>query len=191
SEEAAVRACEIYMDKQDYAQAIPILKTLEQGADFQENIIFAQSNIMKASYQQKNYPQTIAYAEKVLANAKVDDRIKSDAHIMIARAAMATGDQAKAKTAYAEVQKIATGALAAEALYYDAYFKINKAITKLQMLRLRTLLKTMLLIKSLVPRDLSLWLKTLLLWMTPSRLPIFCKVLLITLVNIQDRKSVV
>lgn len=123
SEEAAVRACEIYMDKQDYAQAIPILKTLEQGADFQENIIFAQSNIMKASYQQKNYPQTIAYAEKVLANAKVDDRIKSDAHIMIARAAMATGDQAKAKTAYAEVQKIATGALAAEALYYDAYFK--------------------------------------------------------------------
>src|SRR5690606_2404125 len=123
SEEAAVRAWEIYMDKQDYAQAIPILKTLEQGADFQENIIFAQSNIMKASYQQKNYPQTIAYAEKVLANAKVDDRIKSDAHIMIARAAMATGDQAKAKTAYAEVQKIATGALAAEALYYDAYFK--------------------------------------------------------------------
>src|SRR5690606_15591359 len=123
SEESAVRAAEIYMDKEDFTQAIPILKTLEQGADFQENIIFAQSNIMKASYQQKDYAQTIAYADKVLANSKVDDRIKSDAHIMIARSAMATGNEAKAKEAYAEVQKIATGALAAEALYYDAYFK--------------------------------------------------------------------
>lgn len=123
SEESAVRAAEIYMDKQAYTQAIPILKTLEQGADFQENIIFAQSNIMKASYQQKDYPQTIEYAEKVLANSKVDDRIKSDAHIMIARSAMVAGDETKAKAAYAEVQKIATGELAAEALYYDAYFK--------------------------------------------------------------------
>jgi predicted negative regulator of RcsB-dependent stress response len=36
---------------------------------------------------------------------------------------MQTGNEARAKTAYAEVQKIATGSLAAEALYYDAYFK--------------------------------------------------------------------
>ena len=123
SEESAVRAAEIYMDKEAYTKAIPILKTLEQGADFQENIIFAQSNIMKASYQQKDYPQTVDYAEKVLANSKVDDRIKSDAHIMIARSSMSSGNEAKAKSAYAEVQKIATGELAAEALYYDAYFK--------------------------------------------------------------------
>lgn len=123
SEESAVRAAEIYMDKQDYTKAIPLLKTLEQGADFQENIVFAQSNIMKASYQLKNYDQTLTYAEKVLSHSKVDDRIKSDAHIMIARSAMQTGNEAKAKQAYAEVQKIATGELAAEALYFDAYFK--------------------------------------------------------------------
>ena len=36
---------------------------------------------------------------------------------------MKTNNPAKARVAYAEVQKIATGALAAEALYYDAYFK--------------------------------------------------------------------
>src|SRR5690606_2186051 len=61
SEESAVRAAEIYMDKAAYNKAVPILKTLEKVADFQENIIFAQSNIMKASYQQKDYPQTISY----------------------------------------------------------------------------------------------------------------------------------
>lgn len=33
------------------------------------------------------------------------------------------GNENRAKSAYAEVLKIATGELAAEALYYDAYFK--------------------------------------------------------------------
>ncbi|MEL4308034.1 tetratricopeptide repeat protein [Joostella sp. CR20] len=123
SEEAYVRAGEIYLENKNYNKAITVLKTLEQGADFQQNIVFAQSNIMKASYELKNYPQTITYAEKVLNTPKIDDRIKSDAYTMIARSAIATGDDAKAKKAYAEVQKIATGALGAEALYYDAYFK--------------------------------------------------------------------
>ena len=34
-----------------------------------------------------------------------------------------TGNEDKAKTAYANVEKIATGSLAAEALYYNGYFK--------------------------------------------------------------------
>ncbi|WP_417444699.1 tetratricopeptide repeat protein [Joostella sp.] len=123
SEESYVRVGEIYLDNKNYNKAITVLKKLEQGADFQQNIIFAQSNIMKASYALKNYPQTISYAEKVLNTPKVDDRIKSDAYTMIARSAIATDDEVKAKKAYAEVQKIATGELGAEALYYDAYFK--------------------------------------------------------------------
>ena len=45
---------------------------------------------------------------------------------MIARSAIETGDENLAETAFAEVKKIATGELAAEAWYYDAYFK-NKA----------------------------------------------------------------
>ena len=78
---------------------------------------------MKGYYKQKNYPKTLEYADKVLSTPSIDDRIKSDAHIMIARSAIATNDEAKAKAAYAEVLKIASGATAAEALYYDAYFE--------------------------------------------------------------------
>ena len=58
-----------------------------------------------------------------MANPKVDDRIKSDAQIIIARSAIKTNDEVKAKAAYAKLQVIAKGELAAEALYYDAYFK--------------------------------------------------------------------
>ncbi|NER15292.1 tetratricopeptide repeat protein [Leptobacterium flavescens] len=123
TEQALVRLSEIYLGQKSYRNAITVLKRLEQEADFPQNITFAQSNIMKASYELRNYPETVTYAEKVLGTAKIDNRIKSDAQVMIARSAIQTGDEDRAKAAYAEVRKIATGSLAAEALYYDAYFK--------------------------------------------------------------------
>ncbi|MEA1785133.1 tetratricopeptide repeat protein [Arenibacter sp. GZD96] len=126
SEQALTRICEIYIHQNNYAPALPYLKELEARAEITQNITFAQSNLMKGFYEQKNYTQTIAYAEKVLATAKIDDRIKSDAHTMIARSAIKTNNEQRAKTAYSEVLKIASGALAAEAWYYDAFFK-NKA----------------------------------------------------------------
>ncbi len=123
AEQALTRVCEIYIGTKNYNAALPYLERLESQADIQQNRTFAQSNLMKGYYEQKNYDRTIAYAEKVLATATIDNRIKSDAQTMIARSAIQTNNEARAKSAYAEVLKIATGSLAAEALYYDAYFK--------------------------------------------------------------------
>lgn len=123
TEQALARLAQVFLETDSYTKAIPVLKRLEESADFPQNITFAQSNLMKANYELSSYEQAVSYAEKVLANEKVDDRIKSDAHVIIARSAIATDDEDKAKLAYKEVQKIAKGKLAAEALYYDAYFK--------------------------------------------------------------------
>ncbi|WP_396151602.1 tetratricopeptide repeat protein [Flavobacterium sp.] len=123
TEQSLARLTEIHLKKKDYAKAIPALKRLEAEADFPQNITFAQSNLMKSYYEQKDYTNAVSYADKVLANQKVDDRIKSDAQIIIARSAIKTNDEVKAKAAYAKLQAIAKGELAAEALYYDAYFK--------------------------------------------------------------------
>lgn len=123
TEQALARLAQVLLETNNYTKAIPVLKRLEESADFPQNITFAQSNLMKANYELSNYKAAVTYAEKVLANDKVDNRIKSDAHVIIARSAIATNNEDKAKEAYAEVQKIATGKLAAEALYYDAYFK--------------------------------------------------------------------
>lgn len=126
TEQALARVSEIYLTNKAYAKAITALSRLETEADFPQNIMFAQTNIMKAAYELEQYEKAVTYAEKVLANSKVETAIKSDAQIIIARAAIKTGNEEKAQLAYAEVTKIATGALAAEALFYDAYFK-NKA----------------------------------------------------------------
>ncbi|GGW36852.1 tetratricopeptide repeat protein [Arenibacter certesii] len=123
AEQALTRVCEIYVSNNDYVTAIPYLEKLEATAQIQQNVTYARSNLMKGYYEQSNYNKTMDYAGKVLATSKIDDRIKSDAHIMIARSAIKTNNEGRAKTAYSEVLKIATGELAAEAYYYDAYFK--------------------------------------------------------------------
>lgn len=126
TEQSLTRVCEIYIGNKDYTAALPYLEGLETKAEIPQNRTFAQSNLMKGYYGQGNYGKTITYAEKVLATPTIDDRIRSDAHVMIARSAIKTDNEPRAEKAYAEVLKIASGELAAEALYHEAYFK-NKA----------------------------------------------------------------
>jgi len=123
TEQSLTRLSEIYIDNDSWVQAVDVLERLEQEANFPQNVVYAQSNLMKANYKLKKYIEATTYAEKVLANSRIDNKIKSDAHIIIARSAIETGDETRAKSAFIEVEKVATGELAAEALYYNAYFK--------------------------------------------------------------------
>ncbi len=123
TEQSLARLSQIYLENRNDEKAIPVLERLERDAEYPQNIVFAQSNLMKSYYQLRNYQKTIEYADKALANPKIQNDVKSDAQLFTARAALQTNDMARAKSAYAVVQKIATGELAAEALYYEAYFK--------------------------------------------------------------------
>ena len=123
TEQAIVKLSEIYLNDSNWNAAIPLLVRLENEADYPQNITYAQSNLMNAHYQLDQYTEAVTYAEKVLQDSKIDNKVKSDAQIIIARSAIKTGDEDKAKSAYAKVEKIASGAIAAEALYYNAYFK--------------------------------------------------------------------
>ena len=123
TEQSLLRLAQIFLKSDSYDKAIPVLLRLETEADLPQNKTFAQSNLMKCYYNKKDYENSVIYAEKVLANPKTDDNVKSDAQIIVARAAIQTGDETKARVAYAKLQTIAKGELAAEALYYEAYFK--------------------------------------------------------------------
>ena len=127
TEQALTRLGQILLKNSDKTRAITILEQLENEAEFYQNKIFAQSNLMKCYYDNKEYAKAVVYAEKVLANPKIEDNVKSDAQIIIARSAIQTGDEAKAKASYTKLLAIAKGELAAEAIYYDAYFKNKEA----------------------------------------------------------------
>tara|TARA_R100001369_G_scaffold90240_1_gene128972 strand:+ start:294 stop:3317 length:3024 start_codon:yes stop_codon:yes gene_type:complete len=123
TEQATVKLCEIYLKRTNWSKAIPVLLRLEDEADYPQNVIYAQSNLMNAYYQTEDYAEAETYAEKVLINTSLDTKVKSDAKIIIARSAIKTGNEDKAKEAYADVEKIAIGSVAAEALFYNGYFK--------------------------------------------------------------------
>jgi len=123
TEQALARLAEIHIKSNDNNKLVPILIRLETEADFPQNITFAQANLMKTYYEQKDYVNAVLYADKVLSNPKTEDKVKSDAQIIIARAAFNSNDLPKARQAYSKLMTIAKGELAAEALYFDAYFK--------------------------------------------------------------------
>ncbi|MFD2824127.1 tetratricopeptide repeat protein [Lacinutrix iliipiscaria] len=123
TEEALLRLSQIYTERKKWLEAIPVLTQLEAEASFPQNVVFAQSNLMKANYELEQYADAVIYAEKVLNQSSIDNKIKSDAHVIIARSAMKTGNEDRAETAYAQVELTATGETAAEALFYNAYFK--------------------------------------------------------------------
>lgn len=123
TEQALTRLSQVWLNTKNWNAAIPILKRLELEAKNDQNTLYAQSNLMKGNYSLENYTEAVTYAEKILQQPNLDDSVKTDAKIIIARSAIKTGNLDKAKQAYKEVSLIAQGELKAESIYYDAYFK--------------------------------------------------------------------
>ena len=123
TEQALTRLSQILLKNNDWKNAISVLTRLENEAKTKQNILYAQSNLMKGNYQLKKYDNAVAYAEKILLNSNLEDIVKTDAKIIIARSAIKTENWNKARTAYQEVGLTAQGKLKAESVYYDAYFK--------------------------------------------------------------------
>lgn len=123
SEDTLAKLSQIYLQKEELTAAIPLLEQLENEAYVKENILFAESNLMKAYTKTEDYKASIAYAQKILAKNKLDEDLRLDAKKTIARSSFITKDLETAETYYSEVEKEAKGALKAEALYYSAYFK--------------------------------------------------------------------
>jgi tetratricopeptide (TPR) repeat protein len=101
---------------------MPLLKQLERTADTEKSLTFAQSNLMKGYYAREDYKKAVYYAGIILNKEKIEDKVKSDAQIIIARSAFKNGDFEKARDAFEVVEKTAGGKQKAEAIYYKALF---------------------------------------------------------------------
>jgi TolA-binding protein len=139
SEESLNKLAQIYLEKGDFKNALPLLDRLEQEAYSKENIIFAQSNLMKGYYETEAYDLAVEYAKKILLKDKLESYLEYDAKTIIARASFKNEDFITAEEFYLEVERNGIGALKAEALYYNSFFKnqqkeytdSNKVVQKL------------------------------------------------------------
>ncbi|AUC86753.1 hypothetical protein CW731_14540 [Polaribacter sp. ALD11] len=123
TEESLNKLSQIYLEQGKFEEALPLLDRLEQVAYISENILFAQSNLMKGYYETAAYELAIEYAKKILQKDKTDTTIENDAKTIIARSSIKNEDFITAEEYYTEIEKTANGILKAEALYYNAYFK--------------------------------------------------------------------
>ncbi|WP_299670190.1 tetratricopeptide repeat protein [uncultured Polaribacter sp.] len=123
TEESLNKLSQIYLEQNEFNNALPLLDRLEQVAYISENILFAQSNLMKGYYETEAYDLAIVYAKKILQKDKLDTQVENDAKLIIARSSIKNEDISTAEAYYTAIEKTANGALKAEALYYNAYFK--------------------------------------------------------------------
>ena len=122
TEESLSRLAEIFLKNDQYPKAVPLLERLEKSASFTQNVLFAQTNLMKAYYETRQYEKAITYGEEVLNLPSIDETIKSDAHVFIARSSMKLERKDRARKAYSKVEEFARGKRKAEALYFKAMF---------------------------------------------------------------------
>lgn len=120
TEQALQKVCAIKLQNKEDAESD--LKRLELEAKSPQNILFAQSNLMKIAFKNKAYSSALDYAKIILDNPSTDDYIKNDAHIITARSAFALGDENLARTSYSTVASFGSSNYGAEAQYYAAFF---------------------------------------------------------------------
>ncbi len=122
SEDVLAKLSQIYLDFDKWNEATPLLERLEQEANLGHNITYAKSNLMKAYYEKKNYPKAKIYAENVLNLPKLEEDVKNDAELILARIAIVNKDFSTAREYYEIIDKTATNKVKAESLYYKALF---------------------------------------------------------------------
>ena len=123
SEDSLSKLSQIFLEKDEFNNALPLLDRLEKEAYATENILFAQSNLMKGYYETESFDLALEYGKKILLRDKIDPKLENDAKIIIARASLKNKDFYTAEEYYTEVELNASGILKAEALYYNAFFK--------------------------------------------------------------------
>jgi len=111
--------------KEEYPKAIAHFKELEGMAKDAEQIIQARSNIMRLSSKLGNAAEAEEYAAKVLETEKVQDDLKHEANLILARAALIGGKDDLAMEIFQKLRKI-NSEIGAESRYSIAKIYFNK-----------------------------------------------------------------
>lgn len=120
TQRAIVGAAELYLEAGDYINALPLLKTLETDAEYQDNYGFAIVNLMKAYDARGDADSTFYYSQQVLAYEKASTNDQNAAHLYAGKSYLALGQTDRALEEFRAASRTAKTAEAAEAKYLEA-----------------------------------------------------------------------
>lgn len=117
TESALSRKAYIHMEQKDYQKAMEAYRRLETIAQSSENISLAKVQQMRCAVKLNMHFETIAASRKVIATPKISPQTEAEAHISIAKAAMAIDSTALAQLEFGWLVKNSKSEFAAAAQY--------------------------------------------------------------------------
>ena len=129
TEKSLLNAARIYYSNENYTKSAAYFASLEEKAEFQENILIAKEGMMRSYYKDRQYRQAIIAAQKVIDTPKANEQSTAEAESIMGVSAYEVEDYAKAQQVF-EKQKKQKSEYGAEAYYYLAL--INYTIGKHQ-----------------------------------------------------------
>jgi TolA-binding protein len=121
NETALLRASGILFGKKAYARALAYYEELSQKAEYPNNILIAQTGMMRCRHFLGQDEKALESARKVLESDKAGEQLLVEAHLISAKSRLALGDTTSAETSFAVTSRLDKGTMGAEAKYWSAY----------------------------------------------------------------------
>ena len=116
TEKSLVKAATIQFRNAKLDEAIVYFRKLEETADMLDNILTAQTGLMRCYNNTSQREEAITYAQKIIASEKASKEMVNEAHLIYGRSSMEAGDLATAQREMSIIAK-QSGEVGAEAKY--------------------------------------------------------------------------
>lgn len=123
TEKSLQRAADIHFNNKNYNEAKLMFTILEEVAEVQQNLFNSRVGLMRTNMLLNSFDEATEYAQKLLGAEKVTQDIIAEAHLTIAKSALAQNKIGLALPEFVEVEKSIGNAMAAEAKFNIAYIQ--------------------------------------------------------------------
>lgn len=141
-EQSLLTLAQIHIDNNSWTKAISILEILENEASNNRNALYASANLMQAYYKTNASESAKLKADNILLNSDLDEIIKEDAHLILAKLYFEALNYELSKLNYKAIKDSQRSDIAVEASYYLAFFDHSKGLWELSNSKIQTLIKT-------------------------------------------------
>ena len=117
TEKSLLNAAIIHFRMKVYDKALEEFERLEATAEVKDNIMAAQSGLMRCNFMLNQYDKAISNAEKIIASQDADKDLVNEAHLLKGKSALAKNDFETAKAELTIVSKRTNSEMTAESRY--------------------------------------------------------------------------
>lgn len=123
TEKSLLKAALINYKNTNYENAQVQFKSLRDLAEFPENILAAQTGLMRCSFRLKNYEQAIAGAQQLVESEKVSVELQNEAHLVAGKSSLELKAYREAQNELGLAARVSNSETGADAKYNLAYLQ--------------------------------------------------------------------